>query len=219
RPQEEQHAVGLVKVLFEGAFVQSQALGDGLDGLFLADDAAGQQLLEVFEAVGGVAEDQVPRDARFLRDHLDDVFGPDLHDVRLVDLDLHRSGVEPADDLVRHVEVADVTRRHFERGLDRRVGYLHRVVLLQARTNALQNLAGLAQARLVDLDQSEAAGQGLVFGDVLLVLGQGGRADDADFAARQGAFEHVGRVGRRAEGRPRADDRVRLVDKEYEVAP
>src|SRR4029434_1349916 len=180
-------------------------------GFFLADDATAQHFLEILEAVGSVAEDQVARDSRFLRDHVNDVFWPDLHDVRLVDLDLHRSGVEPADDLVRHVEVADVTRRHFERGLDGRVGDLHRVILLEARTNALQNLSRLAQGRLVDLDQPEASGQGLVLGDIFLIFGQRGRADDAAFAARQGALEHVGRVGRRAEGRARADNRVRLV--------
>ncbi len=71
--------------------------------------------------------------------------------------------------------------------------------------------------RLVHLDQAEAARERLVLADVLLVLGDGRRADDAHLAARERRLEHVGGVRRRAERRARADDGVRLVDEEDQV--
>ena len=43
---------------------------------------------------------------------------------RFVDLNLDRSRVEPADRFVRQMQIADVLRRHLERGVDRFVGNL-----------------------------------------------------------------------------------------------
>ena len=62
-------------------------------------------------------------------------------------------------------------------------------------------------------DALEAAGQRRVFLDVLLVLGEGGRADRAQLAARQRGLEQVGRVAR-AGCAAGADQRVGLVDEQ-----
>ena len=147
RPEEKQHAVGLVMILLERAFVQAQPFGDGLDRFLLADDALCRgRLPSSREAVGRVAIDHVARNARFLRDDVDDVLGLDDQRLRLVDLDLDRSRVEPADGLVRQVKIANVLRRHLERRVDRFVRDRDRVILLQPRPQAQQNLARLRRS-------------------------------------------------------------------------
>src|SRR5205085_908651 len=80
-----------------------------------------------------------------------------------------------------------------------------------------ENLSRLGERGLVNLDHSEAARERLVLADVLLVLGDGRRADDAHLAARERGLEHVRRVTRSPERRARADDGVRLVYEEDEV--
>ena len=69
----------------------------------------------------------------------------------------------------------------------------------------------------IDLHQAETSRQRFIFGDVFLVLGHRGRADDAHLAAGQRRLEHVRGVGRSAQRRARADDRVRFVDEENQV--
>ena len=72
-------------------------------------------------------------------------------------------------------------------------------------------------ARLGHEHGAEAPRQRLVFLDEFLVLAERRRADDADFTPGEHALQDVGRVGRCAQRRPRADERVRLVDEENQV--
>ncbi len=169
------------------------------------------------ETIAGVAEDHVARNARLLRDHFDHVFRFDHHRLRFVDFDFDRGRVEPANRLVRQVQIANVLRRHFQRDVDRVVGNLDRIVLLQPRTQAQQNLARFADRRLDHFHQAETAGQRFVFANVFLVFRKRGGADDAHVAARQRRLKHVGRVGRSAQRRAGADDRVRFVDEEDQI--
>ena len=64
-------------ILFQRALVESQPFRDGRDGLFLPDDTFAEVGLHRGEAVGRIAEDHVPRNTRFLADHIDNVLGPD----------------------------------------------------------------------------------------------------------------------------------------------
>ena len=79
------------------------------------------------------------------------------------------------------------------------------------RGDAAHHEDRLFLAGFADLDDLEAAGQGGVLFDVLLVLGPGGGGHGAQRAAGQGRLEQVGGVARagRAAG---ADQRVGLVD-------
>ena len=63
-----------------------------------------------------------------------------------VDLGAHRRGVEPADHLVRQVQMTLVARRHLERRLDRIVQQAHRVVALEARPDVVENAARFLDA-------------------------------------------------------------------------
>ena len=71
-------------------------------------------------------------------------------------------------------------------------------------------------ARRIDLDGLEAALERAVLLDVLAVLGRSGGADAADLATAERRLEDVGGV-QRAFGRPRADQRVQLVDEHDDV--
>ena len=63
-----------------------------------------------------------------------------------------------------------VPRRHIQGRFDRIVLDTHRVVALEARPETVENLAGLLDRRLRNLDGTEAARQGFVFLHELLVL-------------------------------------------------
>jgi hypothetical protein len=163
------------------------------------------------------AEDHVAGNSRSFRNHVDDVLATNLGRLGRVHLYLHRGGVEPPDYLVRHVQVSHVARRHLQSRVDRLVGDLHRIVLLEPLAHALNDLTSLVQGRLVDLNEPEPPRECLVLRDVLLVLGQRGRANDSNLSAGESGFEHVRRIGRGPEGRAGADDGVRLVDEEDQV--
>ena len=76
---------------------------------------------------------------------------------------------------------------------------------------------GLLNRRLVGEHRLEAPGEGRVLLDVLLILGQRGRADAAKFAARERGLQHVRGV-HRAFGGARAHHGVQLVDEENDLA-
>ena len=214
-PEEEQHAVGAVEAVLQRPLVQHEAARHGVDRLALPDHARAERLLDVAEAVGDLAEHHVLRNARDLRNDLDDVLP--VHFPAAVDLRLHRGGVEPADDLVGQLQVPHVAGRHLERGLDRLVLDPDRVVALEARPQVVEDRPRLFDRRLVDLHGAEAARERLVLLDELLVLAQRRRADDPDLAAGQHRLEDVGRVGRRAQRRAGADHRVDFVDEQDQV--
>ena len=110
-----------------------------------------------------------------------------------------------------------VFRSHLQSRVDGVVRDGDRVVALKPRPEAEENLARLGERRLVNLDETEAPRERLVLADVLLVLGDGRRADDAHLAARERGLEHVRRVARSPERSARADNRVRLVYEEDKV--
>ena len=122
--------------------------------------------------------------------------------------------VEHVDGFVGQEAVVDVAVRQLRGGVDGRFGVAHLVVLLVARLQATQDAAGVVHRRLVDVDLLEAARQGPVLLDVVLVLLVGGRADAADGAVLQGRLEQVGGVHGAAAGGAGADDGVHLVDEQ-----
>ena len=102
--------------------------------------------LDVLEAIGDVAEHHVLGNLRRVRNHRHDVVGRDLP--AAIDFGAHRRGVEPADHLVRQVQVPHVARRHRQRRLDRLVEQAHRVVALEARPQVVEDAPRLLDRRL-----------------------------------------------------------------------
>ena len=121
--------------------------------------------------------------------------------------------VEQADRLVGQLPAGNVAVRE-PHGVDHGlVEDAHLVVLLQRRDQAAHHVHAGGFGRLLDLDDLEAAGQGGVLLEVLLVLGPGRGGDRAQLAAGQGRLEQIGGVA--LPGLPAgADHRVRLVDEE-----
>jgi hypothetical protein len=96
-------------------------------------------------------------------------------------------------------------------------GVLHAVVLLEAALEALQDLDRLLHARLDHVDLLEAPRQRRVLLEDAAVLGERGRADALERAARERRLQQVRRVQRAARRRAGADQRVDLVDEEDRV--
>ncbi len=134
-------------------------------------------------------------------------------------LDAHPRGglVDEVDRLVRELAVGDVAVGELGRGAQRLVGDLDLVVLLVAVAQALEDLHGLLDRRLVDADLLEAALQGAVALEVLAVLVERGGADRLQLAAGERGLEDGGRVDR-ALGGAGADEVVQLVDEQDDVA-
>ena len=121
--------------------------------------------------------------------------------------------IEQAHRLVRQLPGRDVAMRQLHGRFERFVENLHAMMLFERRGHAAHHEDRLFLAGLVDLNDLEAAGEGRVLLDVLLVFGPGGGRDRAQLAAGQGRLEQVGRVAgaRRAAG---TDQRVGLVDEQ-----
>ena len=122
--------------------------------------------------------------------------------------------VDDVDGLVGEEAVIDVLARQLGGRPQRLVGVGHPVVLLVARAQAEQDAVGLLDRRLGDLDLLEAARQGAVLLEILLVLLVGGGADAAQLARGQRRLQDVGGVQRTARDGAGADDGVDLVDEE-----
>ena len=120
-------------------------------------------------------------------------------------------GVDQADGLVRQLAGRDVARRKAHGVAHRLVEDANLVMQLEGGDEAADHGGGHFLARLLDLHGLEAAGEGRVLFEVLLVFGPGGRSDRPQFAARQGGLQEIGRIVLTglAAG---ADQRVRLVD-------
>ena len=136
-----------------------------------------------------------------------------------VDLDAHvaRRLVDQVDGLVREEALRDVAVRQPRRGHDGIVRDADTVVRLVALAYAAQDLDGLLDARLVDVDGLEAPGERLVLLDVLPVLVQRRCTHAAELAAGELGLEHVGRV-HRALACTRAHEGVQLVDEQDDLA-
>ncbi len=81
--------------------------------------------------------------------------------------------------------------------------------------HAAQNGHRFRGRRLVELDELEATRQGGVLFEILLIFAPGRRSDGAQFAARQGRLQQIGRIAaaRRAAG---AHQRMRFIDEQNE---
>ena len=89
----------------------------------------------------------------------------------------------------------------------------HRVMVLVAAAQSLQDLNRLVHRRLLDDDLLEPPRQRAVLLDVLVLL-EGRRADHAQLAGREHRLDQRREIERPAGGRPRADRGVNLVDEE-----
>src|SRR4051794_27552073 len=212
-------AAGLVEALAQlplalGLLLLALPLGAHAGGLLAQ---VGQLALDLLLALGGglVVADGHALDLELLDAALD-----------LVDLRGHRGEldgdaggglVDEVDRLVGEEAVGDVAVRQRRGGDQRGVGDRDAVVGLVALLEAAQDRNRALEGRLADVDRLEAALQGGVLLDVLLVLVEGGRADGAQLAAGEHRLEQVGRVDR-ALGRAGADDRVQLVHEEDDLA-
>lgn len=125
--------------------------------------------------------------------------------------------VDQVDRLVRQEAVRDVAVGQ-RRGLDQRlVRDGHAVVGLVAVAQTLEDLDGVRQRRLRDLDGLEAALEGRVLLQVLAVLVERRRTDRLELASRQHGLEDACRVDR-ALGGARTHQGVELVDEQDDVA-
>ena len=126
--------------------------------------------------------------------------------------------VDHVDGLVRHVPIIDVARSQLGRCTQRLVTVLDVVMLLETPLEPAQDADGVLHRRLAHVDLLEAALQGGVLLDVLAVLVQGGRADQAQLAAGEHRLDHVAGVHRGLAGRARADDRLARATGEHDDA-
>ena len=79
----------------------------------------------------------------------------------------------------------DVTRRKLDRRLDRVAGIFELVIILEIGFQPFEDLDGVGDGRLVDVDLLEAADQRPVFLEILPVFLVGRGADAAHRAGRQ----------------------------------
>ena len=134
-------------------------------------------------------------------------------------LDAHAGAglVQEVDCLIRQEAVVDVAVRQACGRLERLVRVGDAVVRLVLVAQAAENLHGVVERRLIDLDRLEAALQGRVLLDVLAVLLQRGGTDGLQLTARQLRLEQRGGVDS-ALGCTGTDERVNLIDKQDDVA-
>ena len=125
--------------------------------------------------------------------------------------------VDEVDGLVGQVAVGDVAVGEVGRGDERLVGDGDPVVRLVAVAEALQDLDGVGDGRLVDLDLLEAPLEGGVLLEVLAVLVERGGADGLQLTAGEHRLEDRRRVDG-AFGGTGTDERVELVDEQDDVA-
>ena len=124
--------------------------------------------------------------------------------------------VDEIDRLIGQEAVLYVAVRQARGGLDGGRRVAHVVMLLVARDERRQDLDGVLDARLLDVDRLEAALEGGVLGEVLAeLLGRGG-ADDLEGTAREHGLEHGARIDG-ALGGTGTDDGVHLIDEEDDV--
>ncbi len=129
----------------------------------------------------------------------------------LADRDLGAGGVEHADRLVRQLPTGDEARAELDCLGDCLVEDAHLVVGGHRLADATQHRDRFLVVGLVDLDHLEAAGEGGILLEILLVFGPGGRGDRAHLATRKCRLEQVGGIvlAGCAAG---TDQGVRLVD-------
>ena len=122
------------------------------------------------------------------------------------------------DRLVGELAAADVAVGEHRGRDERRVLDAHAVVHLVALLQAAQDRDRVLDRRLAHVHRLEPALERGVLLDVLAVLVERRRADQAQLAAREHRLDHVAGVDR-AFGATRADDRVELVDERDRPRP
>ena len=125
--------------------------------------------------------------------------------------------VQHVDGFVGQMAIVHVFRGELGCQFDGVVGEGDAVMFLVVRLQALENLDGLLDRRLADLDLLEAPGQSAIALERRLVFRVGRRADAAQLPGRDGGLEDVRRVHRSAAHRSGADDGVDLVDEEDRI--
>ena len=125
--------------------------------------------------------------------------------------------VDQIDGLVGQVPVGDVAVGEVGCRHQRLIGDRHPVVGLVAVTQPLENLDGVADGGLGDLDRLEAALQGRVLLEVLAVLVEGGGPDGLQLAPCEHGLEDRRRVDG-ALGGTGAHEGVQFVDEQDDVA-
>ena len=108
--------------------------------------------------------------------------------------ELGGSFVHEVDGLVGEEAVGDVAMREGDGGDEGIVLNAHMVVILVALFQSAQDGDGVFGRGFVDEHRLETTLEGFVLLEILLVLFEGGGTDAAEFAARQGRLENVGRV-------------------------
>src|SRR5450830_3763 len=153
--------------------------------------------------------------------------GDDLFDLGLADslllLRLRQDALRCAgfidyvDSLIRQVTVVDEASCQLGRGSQRRSGILHAMVLFELGLQTTQNLNGLLDSRLVDVDLLEATRQSVVFFKDAAEFGVSGRTDALQLTAGQCRLQQIRCIQRATRSRTGADYGVDFVDKENAV--
>ena len=125
--------------------------------------------------------------------------------------------IQQVNGLVRQETIRDVAFRQLNDARHDGVGHTDAVVLFIVDADALDDLDGVQQRRLLDLDGLETALQRGILLDILAILGKRRCADDLHLPAGQRGLHDVGGV-HRAVGVARADDGVDLINKQDDVA-
>ena len=189
-------------------FVQGRQLVPGLRNpvLEIGDPLVGIEIVRDQIPLDGVALDPEPRDPAFRVVHHRWLGA-------LTQLDPRRGRVEHIDRLVGQLSSGDIPGREVDRGADRVVADVDTVRRLVDSLNATHDGDRVLRRGLVELDQLEAAGEGGILLEVLLVFRPGRRGDGAELPARQRRLQEVGGVA--APGcTAGTDEGVRFVDEE-----
>ena len=142
------------------------------------------------------------------------VVGRGLH---ATDAQARAGFVDEVDRLVGEVTVGDVAVGEVGRRDQRLVGDGDAVVLLVPIAQTLEDLDGVRDGGLLDLDGLEAPLERGVLLEVLAVLVERGGTDRLELTTCEHRLEDAGGVDGSL-GRTRADERVQLVDEEDDVA-
>ena len=126
--------------------------------------------------------------------------------------------IDQVNSLVRQVPVLNIARRELGRRLQSLVSDSDVVMMLIAAAQALEDLDGLGDSGLRNLDRLETPLQGCILFDVLAVLVGSGCSDGLQFATGQQRLEHV-RGSQSPVSRTCADDGMDLIDEENDIAP
>ena len=121
----------------------------------------------------------------------------DLHaagDIRILEVQVGAGLVDQVDGLVRQEAVGDVAFGEHHRLAQYPLGDLDTVVLLILGSQALEDLHGILDGRLIHRHWLEAPLQGSVLLDGLAVFIEGGGSDHLDLAPGEGGFEDIGGI-------------------------